>query len=128
MKSVSTAVLAAAAVLIAACSSPQATSVAPPSNGSFDLGRVQAAWRARCIDGQVTDPALCDQLRIQDFSADGDVLIVATTLDPSDQTRAAVICAIVAATRSFSDGTAIGFKVVEVRDIADGTLAACPDG
>lgn len=106
--------------LIAGCSSR------PAPSSAFDLSRVQASWTAKCTDLELADGAICDRLRIGDFSADGDVLNVATTLDPSDQTRGALICSVVAGAHYFSDGAAMGYTFVGVRDVADGTLATCP--
>ena len=114
------------AALLGACGASSASRAPAPAPATFDIGAVRAYVHNECRDPFVVDADFCLQVRIDQLSADGDTLVVPTTLDATAGVRAHVICQmLVIAGLDTSTGQALGFKSIGILDRDGGRASAC---
>lgn len=117
-------------VVLAACTSSAAPTAAPieattPEPPAFDLAAVKANFIDECKDPAVVDDLFCEQVKIGDMTAAGDILNVPTTLSPAARDRAEAICDAFALAHFDGDGKPLGYAIIGILDMNGGNAAAC---
>jgi hypothetical protein len=93
-----------AAITLAACTTvidpsarPTPTPEMPfrsltPEPPTFNVETAKAFFEVACSNGFFSDDDLCEQLNIEQLGGNGSMLIMRTTLDPTERGRAGQIC------------------------------------
>src|SRR5262245_25081466 len=130
----SSAWLVAIGLVVVACTSAGAPTVAPtrppdppvigPTSipARFDLAAVQAAFTTKCKDTSFVE--LCQQVSITGMSADGTTLRVPAT-SPVTAQRAGAICSQLAQAHFDAAGKALGYEEVAILDKDGRDTATC---
>jgi hypothetical protein len=109
---------------------PDATGTGEASNPSsasisFDVALVKSNFTAACEDLLVVDELFCEQVKIDDMTASGQLLTVPTTLHAGAYDRAAAICHELAVEHLDDTGVDLGYRSIEVLDQGAEYLADC---
>lgn len=111
-----------ACMMLAACGGSGAS--APPTP-AFDVGAVRANFTDECADPAVVDDLFCEQVVLSGMTAEGDILNVPTTLDPTANERADAICNQLAFAHFDAEGRDLGYRIIGVLDKDGGHASAC---
>lgn len=119
-------VVAVAALALAGCSSPALVAVETPSPAAFDLALVKAHFTTECIRPPVPADEACDRMDVDGMTADGSILNIPTTLNPSNVDRAREYCRFPATDHyEATKGEDLGYHTIRILDYNGGTLYEC---
>ena len=120
--------LLVAVLAVAGCSpravEPEARS---PKPASFDLSLVKAHFINECTNPTFDVEYACQQMKIEDMTADGSTLNVPTELDPSARRdgRADEVCHLPATVHYDRSGDDLGYDSISVLGARGDNLATC---
>jgi hypothetical protein len=120
--------IVAVALTLPACTSEPLGHDGPsptPEPPAFDVAAVKANFRAECRSPIVVDDAFCEQVKIGQMSAEGDILNVPTRLNAAADERAAAICDQFAVAHFDGEGNDLGYRFIGILDQDGGNAAAC---
>ena len=119
-------VVAVAALALAGCSSPAMVAVETTPPAAFDLALVKAHFSGVCTQPSFDIDEACRRMDIDGMTADGSVLNIPTTLNPSNVDRAREYCRFPATDHyEATRGEDLGYHTIRILDYNGGTLYEC---